>query len=297
MSNQSNNGHAPTPGQIHDDQREKAWRNLLTDLAPEREHRKPRQHGVTMILDRCQGLAATADELDMVGDYVDQIKLSFGTSVLLSEAFIRSKIELVRAYDIDIYPGGTLAEVMLMQGVYPHYLRRAKALGFTAIEVSDGTISMTRQVRDEAIKRALDSGFKVISEVGKKDARVDIPVAQLCEQVVEDLALGVQKVIVEARESGTGIGIYDSSGAIRQDKLTAMLEQLRGYEDEIMWEAPRTGQQAQLVMRFGPNVSLGNVKPRDVLGLEALRCGLRFETFRLFSPQLEPLESIGGRDG
>jgi hypothetical protein len=44
-------------------------------------------------------------------------------------------------------------------------------------------------------------------------------------------------------------------------------------------------------------VSLGNVKPRDVLGLEALRCGLRFETFRLFSPQLEPLESIGGRDG
>jgi phosphosulfolactate synthase len=297
MSKQSNNGHAPTPGQNPGDQREKAWRNLLTDLAPEREHRKPRRRGVTMILDRCQGLAATADELDMVGDYVDQIKLSFGTSVLLSEAFIRSKIELVRAYDIDIYPGGTLAEVMLMQGVYPHYLRRAKALGFTAIEVSDGTISMTRQVRDEAIKRALDSGFKVISEVGKKDARVDIPVTQLCEQIVEDLALGVEKVIVEARESGTGIGIYDSSGAIRQDKLTAMLEQLRGYADEIMWEAPRTAQQAQLVMQFGPNVSLGNVKPRDVLGLEALRCGLRFETFRLFSPQLEPLESIGGRDG
>src|SRR5690242_6478205 len=134
----------------------KAWGDLLVDLAPDREHAKPRRHGQTMILDRCQGLAATADLLEMVGEYVDHVKLSFGTSVLLSEAFIRRKNELVRAHNIDIYPGGTLAEVMLVQGAYPEYLRRAKALGFTAIEVSDGTISMSRQVRRAAIKCALD---------------------------------------------------------------------------------------------------------------------------------------------
>jgi len=56
-----------------------------------------------------------------------------------------------------------------------------------------------------------------------------------------------------------------------------------------MWEAPRSSQQAQLVLRFGPNVSLGNVRPRDVLGLEALRRGLRYESCRQYLPQLELL--------
>jgi phosphosulfolactate synthase len=292
----TNNGHQTDREQSTAHIQNKAWGNLLVDLAPNREHAKPRRRGLTMILDRCQGLAATTDLLEMVGEYVDHVKLSFGTSVLLSEAFICRKNELIRAHKIDVYPGGTLAEVMLVQGVYSDYLKRAKMLGFTAIEVSDGTITMARQVRRAAIKRALDAGFKVISEVGKKDSSIEIPVAQMCEQICDDLALGVDKVIVEARESGAGIGIYDASGAIREDKLAAMLAQLRGHEDAIMWEAPRTGQQAQLIMHGGPNVSLGNVKPRDVLGLEALRCGLRYETFRQFSPLLEAQDSLEESD-
>jgi phosphosulfolactate synthase len=286
----SNNGHHADL-RSHPGHTRMAWGDLLAGLAQEREQAKPRQRGVTMILDRCQGLVATEDFLEMAGDYIDHVKLSFGTSVLLSEAFIQRKNELIRAYNVDIYPGGTLAEVMLVQGIYPQYLKRARELGFTAIEVSDGTITMSRQDRADAIKRALDAGFKVISEVGKKDPAIEIPVAQLCEQIAEDLALGADKVIVEARESGAGVGIYDNSGAIRKEKLAAILDQLHGHEDEIMWEAPRTGQQAQLILQYGPNVSLGNVKPRDVLGLEALRRGLRYETFRQFSPRLEPAES------
>src|SRR5919201_6247714 len=71
--------------------------SLLAGLVPEREHAKPRRRGVTMILDRCQGLVATADLLEMAGDYVDQVKPSFGTSAMLSEALIRRKNELLRA--------------------------------------------------------------------------------------------------------------------------------------------------------------------------------------------------------
>ena len=292
----ANNGHRADPKHDPGHTQDMAWGDLLSDLARDREQTKPRQRGVTMILDRCQGLVATEDLLEMVGNYVDHVKLSFGTSVLLSEAFLQRKNELIRAYNIDVYPGGTLAEVMLVQGVYPQYLTRAKVLGFTTIEVSDGTITMSRQVRADAIKRALDAGFKVISEVGKKDPAIEIPVTQLCEQIGEDLALGVDKVIMEARESGAGIGIYDASGGLRKEKLAAMLDQLRGHEDDIMWEAPRQGQQAQLILQYGPNVNLGNVKPRDVLGLEALRCGLRYETFRQFSPRLEPAESANERE-
>jgi len=283
---QTNNGYTPHPSH-----HTPAWGDLLAGLVERRAH-KPRRTGITMILDRCQGLQATADLLEMTGDYIDHVKLSFGTSVLLDETFLCRKNELIRGHQCDVYPGGTLTEAMLMQGVYPRYLQQAKVLGFTAIEVSDGTITLPPPVRSDAIKRALDAGFKVISEVGKKDPKIEIPVAKMCEQIIADLALGVDKVIVEARESGANVGIYDANGAIRQDKLAAMLAQLVEYEDDILWEAPLTRQQSQLIVQFGPNVSLGNIKPRDVLGLEALRCGLRFETFRQALPQVADLEEI-----
>lgn len=265
----------------------KAWGNLLSSLAPDRTTTKPREQGLTMVLDRCQALHATEDLLALTGDYIDHIKLSFGTSVFLGEALLRRKIEIIRAYEIDIYPGGTLMEATLVQGVYPQYIRRAKALGFTAVEISDGTIAMSRQTRDAAIQRALDAGLKVITEAGKKDPAIYIPPSQLCEQIAGDLSAGADKVIIEARESGTGVGIYDQNGKVREDEMAAIIRCLGDSRGDIIWEAPQPKQQAALISRCGPNVSLGNIKPNDVLGLEALRYGLRFDTFRHPAPQPE----------
>lgn len=269
----------------------KAWDNLLPQLAPNRTV-KPREQGLTMVLDRCQALHATEDMLTLTGDYIDHIKLSFGTSVFLEEALLRRKIEMMQAYQIDIYPGGTLMEVTLTRGVYPQYVKRAKELGFTALEISDGTITMSRQVRDDAIKRALDAGLKVITEVGKKDPTVHLSPSALCDQIAGDLAMGADKVIIEARESGIGVGIYDQNGRLRQDEITAIIHCLGDSRSDIIWEAPLQRQQAALILRCGANVNLGNVKPRDILGLEALRCGLRFETFRHFAPSMEVMEII-----
>lgn len=258
----------------------KAWENLFPRLTAERPVVRPRQTGLTMVLDRCQGQRATEDLLELTGDYIDQIKFSFGTSVFLNERVLRGKIELIRAYGIEVFPGGTLMEAALTQGVYPQYVKRAGALGFTALEISDGTITMSRQARDEAIKRALDAGVKVITEVGKKDPSIYIPPAQLCDQIAADLALGADKVIIEARESGLGVGIYDAQGNVRQDEMETIIGCLGDSRDDIIWEAPNPKQQTALIKRCGANVSLGNVRPNDVLGLEALRCGLRFDTFR-----------------
>lgn len=263
----------------------KAWGNLIYPMAPGRITAKPRQQGLTMILDRCQGLNETQDLLALSGDYIDYIKLSFGTSVLVDETLLRRKIELARAHQIDIYPGGTLMEVALFQGVYPQFVRRAKALGFTALEISDGSISIPRLVRQDCIKQALDTGLKVITEVGKKDPTLSIPPAEMVEQIADDLALGAEKVIVEAREAGRGIGIYDEEGRLRDDEMALILRYLGQRQDEVMWEAPLPSQQSALILRGGPNINLGNVKPNDVLGMEAMRCGLRFETFRHFAPQ------------
>jgi phosphosulfolactate synthase len=265
----------------------KAWNNLLLHLAHDRIITKPREQGLTMVLDRCHGLYATEDLLNLTGDYIDHLKLSFGTSVFLDEALLRRKIELIRAWDIVVYPGGTLMEATLVQGVYSQYVKQAKELGFTALEISDGTITMSRQTRDDAIKHALDAGFTVITEVGKKDPAIYLSPAELCDQIAGDLAIGADKVIVEARESGMGVGIYDEEGTLRQEEMSAIVNGLGDSRGDVIWEAPLQKQQAALILRCGPNVSLGNIRPNDVLGLEALRCNLRFETFRQAVSQLE----------
>ncbi len=257
----------------------KAWENVIPHIVPDRAI-KPRTVGLTMVIDRCQGLGDTADLLALTGDYVDQLKLSFGTSMLMDEGLLRRKIEIICQSEIDVFPGGTLFEAAEFQGVFQPFLEQAVNLGFSAIEISDGTIDLPRAKRTEYIRRGLDAGLVVITEVGKKDPRAQLSAGQTIEQVAADLDAGADLVIIEAREGGKGIGVYDEGGNVREDMLDLLVSGLEGFLDSIMWEAPLKLQQAYLVERFGSNVSLGNIKPRDVLGLETLRCGLRWETFR-----------------
>ncbi|MFQ5812665.1 MAG: phosphosulfolactate synthase [Anaerolineae bacterium] len=263
----------------------KAWDGVLPSLIQDRA-RKPRQTGITMVLDRCHGLSATEDLLELTGDYVDHIKLSFGTSVFLDDGLLRRKIEIIRERNIEIYPGGTLFEAAVFQGVCVPYMQRAHELGFTAVEISDGTLDLSPQFRADAIRRALDLGLKVFTEVGKKDPAFQPSPAHLSEQIMLDLEFGADMVTVEARESGLRVGIYDEHGHIVEDRLDAILAGLNGV-DRVLWETPLKYQQEYFVLRFGPNVNLGNIRPNDVLALEALRCGLRWETFRKYVEQPE----------
>ena len=45
-----------------------------------------------------------------------------------------------------------------------------------------------------------------------------------------------------------------------------------------MIEAPEKSQQQAIFMKYGPEASIGNVQPRDVLSVGALRSGLRGDT-------------------
>ena len=103
--------------------------------------------------------------------------------------------------------------------------------------------------------------------------------AALAEIVNADLEGGASIVIMEAREAGKGVGIYDASGLPKEAEIEAFLAGVRD-PDRILWEAPLGPQQRYLVLRFGPNVNLGNIAPEDVLALEALRCGLRGDTLK-----------------
>jgi phosphosulfolactate synthase len=256
----------------------KAWEDVIRMPVGGRTE-KPRKDGVTMVIDKIMGIHRIEDLISSSGDYIDVIKLTFGTSAFYDEAFLKNKNEKLKAANIDVMPGGTFFEIAVWQDVLDNYLKKAKELGFTAIEISDGTIDIDPPTRRDAIKKALDMQFKVYSEVGKKDPKDAIPLSVMHQMIHDDLESGSFKVIIEAREAGKGVGIFDADGKIKEDEVEAIIE---GVEDlnSVLWEAPIKNQQQALILRCGTNVNLGNVPPDEILALEALRQAVRGDTLK-----------------
>lgn len=260
---------------------EKAWEGAFEKPLQGRSS-KPRDAGYTMVIDKGIGLRRTKDLVEMAADYVDNVKFTFGTSAFYDKEVTKEKISIFKDYDIEVMPGGTFLEVAVWQGTYEEYLAQAKELGLTTIEVSDGTIEMDLETRKETVKKAKDAGFNVITEIGKKKPEEKPPVSLMQEEIEQDLENGAFKVIVESRSAGKGVGIYDESGEVKESEIDQILEaeEANFGQDDLLWEAPLKAQQQYLILRFGLNVSLGNVPPSDILALEALRNGLRGDTLK-----------------
>lgn len=254
------------------------WTEIL-DFPLEGRQSKPRDVGWTMIIDKGLGIAATQELVEMAAPYIDIWKLGFGTSALYPRTVLEKKLEIIVEAGIHACPGGTFLEIALLQDKLIPFLDLAQEMGYTCIEVSDGTIVMDRSIRQRAIGLARERGLQVITELGKKDPRDQVATAFLIRQGRADLADGAHKVIIEGRESGKGIMIYDQQGKLRLNEMEEIAQGL-GNLDAILWEAPLKSQQQELILRFGPNVNLGNIPPGEVLALEALRRGLRGDTLR-----------------
>lgn len=248
---------------------------------------KPRRTGLTAVMDKGLGLGAVQDVLSVAAEYIDLWKLAFGTAPLYPNGLLRSKVALLREHGVEPCPGGTLLESACLQGRAEELLYRCRDLGFPVVEVSDGTISMPAHQRRHLIQLARRLGFRVLSEVGKKRTEDQPTAAELIQQARADLECGVEQVIVEARESGRGVGVFDGHGQLRDSEVEAVAGALP--PDRLIWEAPDKPQQQALILRFGPNVSLGNVAPVEALALEALRVGWRGDTLYAAQARLPAL--------
>lgn len=258
----------------------RAWRDVVKMPYDDRMV-KPRSRGLTMVIDKGMGISAAREFLDMASPYVDIVKLSFGTSALYPEEILLRKTAMLGDRGVFICPGGTFAEVALIQGQFSAYLDYAELVGFDWIEVSDGSIDLPDVDRQRAVYDARCRGFTVMTEVGKKHPDDGVSVEELARQMVRDLETGADYVVLEARESGRGVTIFDADGSVQQAGLRTILSVVtESHRDRIIWEAPRAAQQREFVLGFGPNVNLGNVSPDEVLAVEALRLGLRGDTLR-----------------
>jgi phosphosulfolactate synthase len=265
---------------------ERAWAQVVGRVLSGRAQ-PPRKSGLTMVIDKGHGLAMTADLLEMCGDIIDHWKCTFGTSAFIPADVLRRKLLQLAARGILTYPGGTLLEVAIVYGSCRAFMQHAHMLGFSAVEISDGTIPLPQHRRRNLIRCAVDHGLVPITEVGKKDPAHQPTAIELAEQALQDLEWGAQWVTVEARESGKGVGIYDDHGTVRAEAVARISERMGPLVDRLIWEAPLKSQQVYLIQQFGINVNLGNIPTGEVLALEALRAGLRFETFSHIAEELE----------
>jgi phosphosulfolactate synthase len=240
---------------------------------------KPRRAGLTAVIDKHLGVATAKELIDTAGPHIDVIKLTSATSMFYRESILREKIAIYRAAEVEVMPGGTLGEVALWRDCFDKYLMKARELGFTAIEVSDGTITMSPQLRRMAIETAVGHGFNVVSEIGRKEWSEGVAIEKMAEQVRSDLAWGVNKVVIEAMEFGVNVGILDEKGEVCVSDMQALVEAAEGAE-HIIWEAPRRQQQEFFISHFGCDANLGNIPPEEVLVVEATRRALTGMPFR-----------------
>jgi len=237
---------------------------------------KPREKGMTMFMDKGLSHREVEDFLSMTEQYVDIVKLGFGTSIVTPR--LDEKIAMYHEAGIPVYFGGTLFEAFLVRDRLDDYMKFLDRYKITHAEVSDGSIEISQDQKCEYI-HTLAKNFTVLSEVGSKDAEKIIPPYKWIAMMKAELEAGAWKVIAEARESGT-VGIFRKSGEVRSGLVEEILTQIP--QEKILWEAPQKAQQLWFIKLYGSNVSLGNIAPNEVIPLETLRLGLRGDTFNFF---------------
>ena len=249
--------------------------NFNLSQMPERTA-QPRSNGLTMVMDKGLSIEEAKNFMSVASPHVDIVKLGFGTAFVTPN--LKEKLAAYASSSVPVYFGGTLFEAFLIRNQFDDFVSVCNDFGVTTIEVSDGSITIPHTEKCGYIEK-LAKSFKVYSEVGSKDAAHIIPPYKWIELMRAELSAGASYVIAEAREAGN-VGIYRGSGEVREGLVQEILTQIPA--EKILWEAPQKAQQLYFLELIGCNVNLGNIAPSEMLALEAMRIGLRGDSFEFY---------------
>jgi phosphosulfolactate synthase len=246
--------------------------NFYIDHIPERTS-GDRDYGLTMMMDKGLSLKEAEHFIDSSAPFTDLVKFAFGTALIARD--LKEKVKLYQEAGLKPYFGGTLFEMFYIRDRFEDFRRFVSESGLKAVEVSDGSFRMDHEKKLECI-RVLSADFQVLSEVGSKVKGVELSNETWVSMMKTELEAGSWKVIGEARESGT-IGLYGPDGSANRELIDDIMKSIS--VNDVLWEAPNKSQQTMFIKLVGANVNLGNIPPNEVVALEALRCGMRGDTF------------------
>jgi phosphosulfolactate synthase len=251
--------------------------NFELPFIPERSV-KPRQKGVTMMMDKGLSLTEATNFIEASGHLTDIVKFGFGTAFVTND--LQKKIDLYKEANIQPYFGGTLFEAFYARNKFEDYLRLLDKFKLDLAEISDGSIIINHDDKCELINR-MAKDRTVMSEVGSKDAGILISPAKWIKMMSTELEAGSWKVIAEGREAGN-VGVFRPNGTAHTLLINRIIAKIA--PERILWEAPQKNQQVWFIKLFGAEVNLGNIGHNDMIPLECLRLGLRGDTFFEFLP-------------
>lgn len=252
--------------------------NFKLSFIPKRSD-KPRNTGITMMMDKGLGLRETENFIEASAHLTDLVKFGFGTAFVTSQ--LEEKLKIYRAAGIRPYFGGTLFEAFYARGMFKEFVKMLDKYDLDLAEISDGSIIIPPDEKCKLIHE-LSQTRTVLSEVGSKDSGILISPAKWVRLMKAELEAGSWKVIAEGREAGN-VGVFRPNGTAHSMLINRIIASVK--PEDILWEAPQKNQQVWFIKLFGAEVNLGNIAPNDVIPLETLRLGLRGDTFFDFLPK------------
>ena len=229
--------------------------------------------------------ASVESHLEQSGHLMSMLKISMACWMVANESSTRKKVAAAAAHSVPAVTGGGPFEVAVAQGQLPAYLDLCADIGVARIECGEGFTDLHTEAR-EIVKMANARGLEVQFELGKKHGgafRGEM-IDELITQGERWLDAGAVKLVVEARESAKGVGLFDDSGNFNAEYADRFARAF-GLA-VVIFEAPNKPSQFAMLEHFGRDVHLCNVRLEEVLRVEIYRRGLHSDAFG--NPNLRP---------
>lgn len=223
-------------------------------------------------------LATLASHLRQSHHLISILKVSMACWMIADEDVTREKIAAAKKYGVRTTTGGGPFEVAYVQKKLPEYLDLVADFGFDRIECGEGFTDISLNAA-KIVKMANDHNLEVQFELGKKHtgAFTKENVNALIAQGKTWLDAGAVQLVVEARESAKGVGLFDNDGNLNVDFAEKFYNAF-GHRT-VMFEAPNKQSQFALLDHFGRDVHLCNVRIEELLRVEIYRRGLHSDAF------------------
>ena len=230
-------------------------------------------------------LTTLTGHLEQSFHLISILKVSMACWIIANEKITRSKIAAAASHNVATVTGGGPFEIATAQGQLPAYLDLCADLGVTRVECGEGFTDLHLDAR-EIVRMAHCRGLEVQFEVGKKhggtfDRNV---VDELINEGNRWLDAGAVEIVIEARESAKGVGLFNREGELQRSFADRFANAL-GFA-RVTFEAPNKSSQFALLDHFGREVRLSNVRLEELLRVEIYRRGLHSDAFD--KPNLRP---------
>lgn len=253
---------------------------MLDNLAGNRvDHNKPRQEGITYIIDKFQGF--DRQNFEIISPFIDMVKIYGAYPLLISEEHLIKRIDFYHENNVLVSTGSTLTEYALRENIFETFVEESKIAGFDIIEISENNIHLPQEEKKKIVKIMESHDLRHQWKIGKKDPRRQLTLDETIKRINEALEINPEKIILEAN-LGYNVGLYDEKGDIKWNLLSAITSKIS--PNNIIFETPLEIQQAVLIAEFGQRVNLGEIKLENVVSIESQRRGFLSKASFSISP-------------